>query len=64
MVLTAEQVGKAVVKLVRHPRRMWIMPWLWGFTVSLNRFLPGLVDRMTINTFTLPERADEITNRN
>lgn len=62
MVLTAEQVGKAVVKLVRHPRRMWIMPWLWGFTVSLNRFLPGLVDRMTINTFTLPERADEITN--
>lgn len=60
MLLTAEQVGKAVVKLVRRPRRMWIIPWLWSVTVFMNRFLPGLVDRTTIKKFTIPERADEL----
>ena len=60
MLLTAEQVGSAVVKLVRRPRRMWIIPWLWSFTVFMNRFLPGLVDRTTINKFTIPEREDEL----
>lgn len=63
MLLTAEQVGKAVVKLVRHPRRMWILPWLWSVTVFMNRFLPGLVDRTTIKNFTIPERADELNQK-
>ena len=63
MLLTAEQVGRAVVKLVRHPRRMLIIPWLWRFTVFLNRFLPALVDRTTINNFTIPERADELNKK-
>ena len=62
MLLTAEQVGEAVVKLVRHPRRMWIIPWLWSVTVFMNRFLPGLVDRTTIKNFTIPERADELNH--
>lgn len=60
MLLTAEQVGQAVVQLVRHPRRMWIIPWLWSFTVFMNRFLPGVVDITTINRFTIPEREDEL----
>ena len=60
MLLTAEQVAQAVVKLVRHPRRMWIIPWLWSVTVFMNRFFPGLVDRTTINNFTIPERAEEL----
>jgi short-subunit dehydrogenase len=60
MLLTAEQVGSAVVKLVRHPKRMWILPWLWSFTVFMNRFLPGLVDNTTINRFTIPEREEEL----
>jgi short-subunit dehydrogenase len=63
MLLTAEQVAKAVVKLVRHPRRMWIIPWLWSVTVFMNRFLPGLVDRTTIKNFTIPERADELKKK-
>ena len=63
MLLTAEQVGEAVVKLVRHPRRMWIIPWLWSVTVFMNRFLPGLVDRTTIKNFTIPERADELNQK-
>jgi short-subunit dehydrogenase len=63
MLLTAEQVAQAVVKLVRHPRRMWVIPWLWSVTVFMNRFLPGLVDRTTINNFTIPERADELNKK-
>jgi len=60
MLLTADQVGTAVVKLVRRPRRMLIIPWLWSVTVFINRFLPGLVDYTTIKNFTIPERADEL----
>ena len=63
MVLTADQVGKAIVSLVHHPRRMWVLPWTWRFTVFLNRFLPGLVDRTTIKNFTIPERADELSKK-
>lgn len=60
MLLTAEEVGSAVVKLVHHPRRMWVIPWLWSFTVFMNRFLPWLVDYTTIHRFTIPEREDEL----
>jgi short-subunit dehydrogenase len=60
MLLTAEQVGEAVVKLTRRPRRMLVIPWLWNLTVFMNRFLPGLVDITTINRFTIPEREDEL----
>ncbi len=60
MVLTAEQVGEAVIKLVHHPRRMLIIPWLWSVTVFMNKFLPGLVDYTTINRFTIPEREEEL----
>ncbi|MBI3162021.1 MAG: SDR family oxidoreductase [Chloroflexi bacterium] len=60
MLLTAEQVGDAVVNLVRRPRRMLIIPWLWSVTAFMNKFLPGLVDYTTINRFTIPEREDEL----
>ncbi len=60
MLLTAEQVGKAVVKLARCPRRMWIMPWLWSVTAFMNKFIPGFVDYATITRFTIPEREDEL----
>jgi len=64
MLLTAEQVGSAVVKLVSHPRRMLIIPWLWSVTVFMNKFLPGIVDYTTINRFTIPEREDELNAKN
>lgn len=60
MLLTAEQVGQAVVKLARRPRRMWIMPWLWSVTAFMNKFMPGFVDYTTITRFTIPEREDEL----
>ena len=60
MLLTAEQVGSAVVKLVSYPRRMLIIPWLWRVTVFMNKFMPGFVDYTTINRFTIPERENEL----
>jgi len=49
-----------VVQLVRSPRAMRIIPWLWSFSVWLNRNFNGLVDYTTINRFTIPEREDEL----
>jgi hypothetical protein len=60
LLLTADQVGEAVVKLVRRPRRMWILPWAWSFTVWMNRNLNWFVDYTTINRFTIPEREEEL----
>ena len=60
MQLTAEQVAGAVVKLVRHPRRMLIIPWQWSVTVFMNKLFPGLVDYTTIHRFTIPEREEEL----
>lgn len=60
LLLTADQVGEAVVKLVRRPRAMWIIPWAWTLTVWMNRNLNWLVDRTTINRFTIPEREEEL----
>ncbi len=63
MLLTAQQVAEAVVKLARRPRRMWIIPWLWSVTVFMNKFIPGFVDYTTINRFTIPEREDELNTK-
>ncbi|MEP6894854.1 MAG: SDR family oxidoreductase [Chloroflexota bacterium] len=60
LLLTAEQVGSAVVQLVRRPRAMWILPWAWSFTVWMNRNLNSLVDYTTIRRFTIPEREEEL----
>ena len=60
LLLSAEDVGRAVVELVRRPRAMWIIPWLWSLTVLLNKLFPSIVDYTTINEFTIPERADEL----
>ena len=60
LLLTADQVGSAVVQLVRRPRAMWILPRAWSFTVWMNRNLNWLVDYTTINRFTIPERAEEL----
>lgn len=60
LLLTAEAVARAVVKLVRRPRPMWIIPWLWSVTALLNKLFPSFVDYTTITSFTIPERADEL----
>jgi short-subunit dehydrogenase len=60
LLLSADDVGRAVVQVVRRPRAMHIIPWLWGLTALLNKLFPSLVDYTTINKFTIPERADEL----
>ena len=62
--LSADEVGRAIVQLVRRPRAMQIIPWLWSLPALLNKLFPSLVDYTTINKFTIPERAEELsTNR-
>ena len=63
LLLSAEDVGRAVVQLVRHPRAMWIIPRLWSVTALINKLFPSFVDYTTINRFTIPERADELNAR-
>ena len=63
LLLTADDVGRAVVQLVRSPRAMWILPWAWTFTVWMNRNLNWLVDYININRFTIPEREEELNAR-
>ena len=63
LLLSAEDVGRAVVQLVRRPRPMWIIPRLWSLTALLNKLFPAFVDYTTINRFTIPERADELNKR-
>ena len=58
--LTAEEVGREVVRLAQRPRPMWIVPWALKISIWMNRNLNWLVDRTTINRFTIPEREDEL----
>src|SRR3990172_5699784 len=60
MLLTPEEVGQAVTRLVRRPRAMWIIPWLWSGSVWLNRNFNSFVDYTTIKRFTIPEREEEL----
>ncbi len=60
MRLSAEEVGRAVVGLVRRPRAGLIITWPFRFSVLLNNLLPGLVDWTTINQYTKLERGDEL----
>jgi short-subunit dehydrogenase len=60
LLLSAEDVGNTVVQLVRRPRAMRIIPWMWSLTALLNKLFPSIVDYTTINKFTIPERAEEL----
>lgn len=63
MLLSAEDVGRAVVQLTRRPRATWIIPWQWWFPVWVNRIWPGLVDFTTVRGFTIPERAELLSKK-
>ena len=61
--LSAEDVARAVVQLVRRPRAMQLIPRLWGLVALINQLFPSLVDYTTINRFTIPERAKELKTK-
>ena len=60
---TADEVGCAVVELVRRPRGMWLLPRLWIFPALLNKLFPAIVDYIMINRFTIPERVEELKSK-
>ena len=60
LLLSAEDVARGVVGLVRRPRGMLILPWLWSVTALINKLFPSFVDYTTINKFTIPEREEEL----
>ena len=56
--LTSEDVAKAVMQLVKKPRREMIIPRVMILTVWFSRIFPGLTDRLIEKKFTIPERLD------
>jgi NADP-dependent 3-hydroxy acid dehydrogenase YdfG len=56
MVLSAEEVARAVWRLAQRPRRSLVMPWLLGLAAWGNAFFPGLYDWVIERLFVLPER--------
>ncbi|HEU4753467.1 MAG TPA: short-chain dehydrogenase, partial [Armatimonadota bacterium] len=44
----ASVVGDLVVRLLRHPRPRAVLPRHYGAAIWLNRFAPGLVDRVLV----------------
>ena len=63
LLLSAEDVGRAVVQLVRRPRAMWIVPWMWTLLVLANRLFPSIMDYVAVTGFTIPERAEELNGK-
>ena len=63
LLLSAEDVGRAVVQLVRRPRAMWIVPWMWTLLVLANRLFPSIMDYVAVTGFTIPERAEELNRK-
>lgn len=57
LLLTPQQVGKAVVKSIRRPRRTVVLPALMWFSIWTNALFPGLVDRTVERQFVKPERG-------
>jgi short-subunit dehydrogenase len=60
LVLTPQDVGRAVAGLVRRPRANLVFPWPFRFSAWLNFLFPWAVDVSTVRGFTIPERSDEL----
>jgi len=56
MMLSPEDVGRAVLKLARRPRRSLVIPGVLRFAIWFDRFAPGLVDWLIERMFVRPER--------
>lgn len=54
--LTAEDVARTVLKVVRRPRRSVVIPGIMRPMVWVNTLLPGLIDWLIEIRFTRPER--------
>lgn len=59
LLLGPDEVANAVLRLVRHPRPVRLIPWMWTLAALLNKLFPAVVDYLLISKFTLPERSEE-----
>lgn len=57
LVLTPEQVARAVLSLARRPRRALIIPAIAGLSVLFANLFPDLTDWLQERIFTRPERG-------
>jgi short-subunit dehydrogenase len=55
--LEAEQVGKAILQLVEHPRRQVILPGVMAYLVWINQVFPGLADFVLQRFYTAREKS-------
>ena len=55
--LEPEEVARAVLKLVEHPRRQQILPWVYYIPLWTNSLFPWLADWLLERKFTRPERG-------
>ncbi len=55
--LTSDDVARAVFGLVKHPRRVLIIPWIMRPAVWVNILFPGVVDWAVESRFTRRERG-------
>ena len=56
LLLSSEDVARAVLRLAHHPRRSLVIPWPMRWAVWLNSLFPGLIDRIIEQRFVRPER--------
>jgi hypothetical protein len=56
--LSAEEVARAVVGLVRRPRAEVILPWPMAVLAEINHWFPALTDWLVVRFFTERERQD------
>jgi len=57
LILTSDDVARAVLNIVKRPRRMVLLPWVMWFSAWFNALFPGVVDRTVENRFVKPERG-------
>jgi short-subunit dehydrogenase len=58
--LESDDVARAVMELVKHPRRQVILPKAWLLSIWVNQLFPGFADRLIEKRFTRPERISDL----
>jgi short-subunit dehydrogenase len=57
LALSSEDVAEAIYRLVLHPRRQIVQPWIMHFAIAIDRLFPGLVDAAVQRLFVRRERS-------
>ena len=55
--LTSDDVARKMLRIVKRPKRMVVIPRVMWLPIWVNQFFPGLVDKVIENRFTQKERS-------